>query len=335
MRRACGLLLGRALTDPSNEVVKVMGEIFSESADLFFSLLRRVSPNVDHSEFYWRANCVVGAFTFAESYTDRLTQFIDEDLSDIDWTAAANYVVRFLAAGMRAPASSNAPADRSLARGPQEPASAGCNRAGGLPADSCLRRDMAADSSNIRDRALSNPLIDLFFWPTGNGKKISIMLEEVGLPYRIVPVNINKGDQFAPEYDAINPNNKMPAIVDPDAAGGTLVVFESGAILQYLAEKTGKLLPTDLHGKYRVLQWVYWQVGRPRTDGGPGASLPQVRAPESRIRHASIPIRDCAPIQGDGQAIGQARVSRGRVFDRGHRRLALGRPARLAGTEPR
>jgi AcrR family transcriptional regulator len=98
------LLLGRALTDASPEVVKVMAEIFKESANLFFSLLRRVSPDVDQSEFYWRANCVVGAFTFAEAYTERLTQFIDEDLSDIDWLAAANYVVRFLAAGMRAPA---------------------------------------------------------------------------------------------------------------------------------------------------------------------------------------------------------------------------------------
>jgi GST-like protein len=104
-------------------------------------------------------------------------------------------------------------------------------------------------------------LIDLYFWPTGNGKKITIMLEEVGLPYRIIPVNINKGDQFTAEYDALNPNNKMPTIVDPDATGGPLVVFESGAILQYLAEKTGKLLPRDLHAKYRVLQWVYWQVG--------------------------------------------------------------------------
>jgi AcrR family transcriptional regulator len=103
------LLLGRALTDPSPEVVKVMAEIFKESANLFFSLLRRVSPDVDHSEFYWRANCIVGAFTFAESYTERLTQFIDEDLSDIDWLAAANYVVRFLAAGMRAPAGASGP----------------------------------------------------------------------------------------------------------------------------------------------------------------------------------------------------------------------------------
>jgi GST-like protein len=104
-------------------------------------------------------------------------------------------------------------------------------------------------------------LIDVYFWPTGNGKKVTIMLEEVALPYRIIPVNINKGDQFAPEYEALNPNNKMPAIVDPDAVDGRLALFESGAILQYLAEKTDKLLPRDVHGKYRVLQWLYWQVG--------------------------------------------------------------------------
>ncbi len=101
------LLLGRALTDPSEEVVTVMGEIFAESGSLFFSLLRKTAPDINHSEFYWRASCVVGAFTFAESYIDRLTQFIDEDLSDIDWVEASNYVVRFLAAGIRAPAVSS------------------------------------------------------------------------------------------------------------------------------------------------------------------------------------------------------------------------------------
>ena len=103
-------------------------------------------------------------------------------------------------------------------------------------------------------------MIDLYFWPTGNGKKISIMLEECGLPYRIIPVNINKGDQSTPEYLSINPNGKMPAIVDHDAPGRPLVLFESGAILQYLGEKSGQFLPQDLHGKYAVLQWVYWQV---------------------------------------------------------------------------
>jgi GST-like protein len=104
-------------------------------------------------------------------------------------------------------------------------------------------------------------VIDVYFWPTGNGKKITIMLEETGLPYRVIPVNINKGDQFKPEFLAMNPNGKMPVIVDHDAKGGPLTIFESGAILQYLAEKTGKFMPVDLHGRYRVLQWVYWQVG--------------------------------------------------------------------------
>jgi GST-like protein len=104
-------------------------------------------------------------------------------------------------------------------------------------------------------------MIDVYFWPTGNGKKITIMLEEIGLPYKVIPVNINKGDQSTPEYDAINPNNRMPAIVDHAAPGGPITIFESGAILQYLAEKSGQLLPTDLHGKYRVLQWLHWQIG--------------------------------------------------------------------------
>ncbi|MEJ1962385.1 MAG: TetR/AcrR family transcriptional regulator [Gammaproteobacteria bacterium] len=109
---ALRLLLGRALTDPSEEVVTVMAEIFAESGNLFFTLLKKAAPEVNHIEFYWRANCVVGAFTFAESYTDRLTQFIDEDLSHIDWTAASNYVVRFLAAGMRAPAVSSVASEK-------------------------------------------------------------------------------------------------------------------------------------------------------------------------------------------------------------------------------
>ena len=103
-------------------------------------------------------------------------------------------------------------------------------------------------------------MIDAYIWPTGNGKKITIMLEECGLPYNAIPVNINKGDQFKSEFEEISPNNKMPAIVDRDAEGGPLAIFESGAILQYLGEKTGKFLPTDTRGRYNVLQWVYWQV---------------------------------------------------------------------------
>jgi GST-like protein len=106
-------------------------------------------------------------------------------------------------------------------------------------------------------------MIDLHYWPTPNGWKISIMLEECGLPYKIVPVNIGTGDQFKPEFLKISPNNRMPAIVDhePPGGGAPVSVFESGAILQYLAEKAGKFLPKDLRGKYEVLQWVNWQMG--------------------------------------------------------------------------
>lgn len=104
-------------------------------------------------------------------------------------------------------------------------------------------------------------MIDLYYWPTPNGWKISIMLEECGLEYNVVPVNIGKGDQFKPDFLAISPNNRMPAIVDHDAPGGPLSIFESGAILVYLAEKTGRFLPADLRARMEVLQWLFWQVG--------------------------------------------------------------------------
>jgi GSH-dependent disulfide-bond oxidoreductase len=104
-------------------------------------------------------------------------------------------------------------------------------------------------------------VIDLHFFPSPNGLKIVMMLEEVALPYRIVDVDILRGAQFEPEFLRISPNNRIPAIVDQDAADGPLAIFESGAILQYLAEKSGRLLPHDLHGRFAVLQWVFWQVG--------------------------------------------------------------------------
>jgi GSH-dependent disulfide-bond oxidoreductase len=105
-------------------------------------------------------------------------------------------------------------------------------------------------------------MIDLYYWTTPNGHKITIFLEEVGLPYRIVPVNIGVGDQFKPEFLKISPNNRIPAIVDNDPAepGLPVSVFESGAILLYLAEKTGKFLPTSLRGRVEVLQWLFWQM---------------------------------------------------------------------------
>jgi GST-like protein len=106
-------------------------------------------------------------------------------------------------------------------------------------------------------------MIDLHYWPTPNGWKISIMLEETGLPYKVVPVNIGRGEQFKPEFLAISPNNRMPAIVDhdPPSGGAPIAIFESGAILLYLAEKTGQLFPKDLRGRYEVTQWLMWQMG--------------------------------------------------------------------------
>lgn len=103
--------------------------------------------------------------------------------------------------------------------------------------------------------------IDLYYWPTPNGWKISIMLEECGLPYNVHMVNIGKGEQFEPEFLRISPNNKMPAIIDPDGPGGTdISVFESGAILQYLGRKTGKFYPADERARVEVDQWLFWQM---------------------------------------------------------------------------
>ena len=106
-------------------------------------------------------------------------------------------------------------------------------------------------------------MITVHFWPTPNGKKITVALEEMGLPYVIEPVNIGKGEQFRPEFLAISPNNRMPAIVDDDPPGGgaPIPIFESGAILLYLGDKSGKLLPKDLRGRTEVTEWVMWQVG--------------------------------------------------------------------------
>ena len=106
-------------------------------------------------------------------------------------------------------------------------------------------------------------MIDLYFWTTPNGYKPLMFLEETRLEHRLVPVNISKGEQFKPEFLAISPNNRMPAIVDhaPIGGGRPVSVFESGAILLYLAEKTGRFLPGDLRGRVEVLQWLFWQMG--------------------------------------------------------------------------
>jgi GST-like protein len=106
-------------------------------------------------------------------------------------------------------------------------------------------------------------MLDLYYWTTPNGHKITMFLEEATLPYRLIPINISVGDQFKPEFLAIAPNNRIPALVDHEPAdgGAPLSLFESGAILLYLAEKTGRFIPADLRGRAEVLQWLFWQMG--------------------------------------------------------------------------
>ncbi|QEY61819.1 thiol:disulfide oxidoreductase [Metapseudomonas lalkuanensis] len=106
-------------------------------------------------------------------------------------------------------------------------------------------------------------MIDLYYWTTPNGHKITLFLEEAGLPYRIHPINIGKDEQFQPHFLKISPNNRIPAIVDnaPSDGGEPLSLFESGAILLYLAEKTGRFIPQDLRGRQDCLQWLFWQMG--------------------------------------------------------------------------
>ena len=111
-------------------------------------------------------------------------------------------------------------------------------------------------------------MIDFYYWPTPNGWKVSILLEELGLPYETKITNISKGDQFTPEFLAISPNNRMPAIVDHDVQGDPVSIFESGAIMWYLAEKTGRFMPADPLGRKEVMEWLFWQTGNQGPMGG-------------------------------------------------------------------
>jgi GST-like protein len=106
-------------------------------------------------------------------------------------------------------------------------------------------------------------MIDLYYWTTPNGHKVTMFLEETGLEYRIHPINIGKGEQFSPDFLAISPNNRIPAMIDnaPQGGGAPISVFESGAILLYLAEKTGRFIAKDILGRVEVLQWLFWQMG--------------------------------------------------------------------------
>ena len=105
-------------------------------------------------------------------------------------------------------------------------------------------------------------MLDLYFWPTPNGKKVTIQLEECGIPYNIIACNIGRAEQFTEEFLKISPNNRMPARVDTEPAdgGGPLSIFESGAIMMYIAEKTGRFMPQDTRGRYNVIQWIMWQM---------------------------------------------------------------------------
>jgi GST-like protein len=106
-------------------------------------------------------------------------------------------------------------------------------------------------------------MLDVHYWTTPNGHKITIFLEEAGLPYKLIPVNIGKGEQFKTDFLSVSPNNRIPALVDHAPAGGgkPIAVFESGAILLYLAEKTGQFVPRDTRGRFEVVQWLFWQMG--------------------------------------------------------------------------
>ena len=121
---------------------------------------------------------------------------------------------------------------------------------------------LAIKRVSANNHMLTDSFIELFYWPTPNGWKVTIFLEETGLPYKVIPVNIGRGDQFDPDFLRISPNNKMPVIVDPSGPDGkSISVFESGAILVYLAEKTGRFLPKDLRNRTKVMQWLMFQMG--------------------------------------------------------------------------
>jgi GST-like protein len=140
-------------------------------------------------------------------------------------------------------------------------APSGRKRQGGAAAAKPAKSSPKLRSSRRASSKRSSRPIELYYWPTPNGFKVSIMLEECGLPYLVKPVAIGKGEQFRPQFLKISPNNRIPAIVDPDGPGGRpLSVFESGAILQYLGRKTGKFYPSDERQRVQVEEWLYWQM---------------------------------------------------------------------------
>ena len=150
-------------------------------------------------------------------------------------------------------------------------------------------------------------MIDLYTWSTPNGRKVSIMLEECGLPYTTHAIDIGKGDQFKPEFLKISPNNRIPAIVDRDTG---LSLFESGAILMYLAQKTGKFWPKSGEAHWRTVEWLMWQMGGVGPDVRPGASLREVQQGQGALRRGALPERGAPALRRAGPAPGRDGVSR-------------------------
>ena len=180
-------------------------------------------------------------------------------------------------------------------------------------------------------------MIDLYYWTTPNGHKITMFLEEAGLPYKIFPINIGKGDQFKPEFLAIAPNNRIPAMVDhaPKGGGKPISIFESGAMLLYLAEKTGKFLPADIYGRYDAIQWTFWQMGGLGPMAGQNHHFSELRPGKDRLRHQPLRQRDQPALWRAQQASLESRIHRRRLFDRGHGELSLGRAVQEPGPEHR
>ena len=173
-------------------------------------------------------------------------------------------------------------------------------------------------------------MIDLYTWTTPNGRKVSIVLEELGLPYTVHPIDISKDEQFAPDFLKVAPNNRIPAIVDRE---NNIALMESGAILIYLADKTGKLMPKSGEGRYRVIEWLMWQMG------GPGPMLGQVhhfvkynkgKAPYAEERY----LKEAHRLYRCSIPAGRPRVRRGPIFDRRHRDLAVDFTFRMADHRP-
>ena len=168
-------------------------------------------------------------------------------------------------------------------------------------------------------------MIDLYYWPTPNGHKITIFLEETGLEYKIVPVNIRKGEQFAPEFLKFSPNNRMPAIIDHEGPGGKpLALFESGAILLYLAEKTGKFMPSEMRARYNVVQWLMFQmagVGPMFGQRGHFLRAAPEKIPYAIDRYTNESRRLLNVIEN---RLAESAVPGGRLLDRGHGDLSVG-----------